>query len=79
MIENALLRQQLIVINRQVKRPLLTNQDRQVSLARTLHPVLETSRFGGSIRHCSSLASGPVSFLLAMEIERQTKRAKNSS
>jgi putative transposase len=27
-VENALLRQQLIVLNRQVKRPLLTQQDR---------------------------------------------------
>ena len=27
-VENALLRQQLIILNRQVKRPLLTNRDR---------------------------------------------------
>jgi hypothetical protein len=27
-VENALLRQQLIVLNRQIKRPLLTNPDR---------------------------------------------------
>lgn len=69
-VENALLRQQLIVLNRQVKRPQLTNPDR-------FHLVLlaHFTKFGtidshDSARYPTALASGVVSLLLAAEVAR---------
>jgi hypothetical protein len=46
-------------------------------LVRSLHSILEASRSGGSTQNGSSLASGPVSFLLAMEIEEKSRKAKD--
>jgi len=40
---NALLRQQLIVLNRQIKRPQLTNSDRFRLVLLSVYDVLETS------------------------------------
>ena len=56
-VENALLRQQLIVLNRQIKRPQLTNSDcfRLVSIA--LYDVLETSLTYRSTGYIVALAS----------------------
>ena len=78
-VENAMLRQQLIVLHRQVKRPHLTQGDRllMILLARmtgtwqqALHIVVPGSkRCILYSRNAIALASGPVPFLLAVQIE----------
>jgi hypothetical protein len=77
-VENALLRQQLIVLNRQVKRPLLTRRDRflLVLLARFSRFWKQTPSHC-SARHTPALASGIVSLLLAIEIKTQAKQAED--
>ena len=74
-VENALLRQQLIVLNRHIKRPQLTNLDRfrLVRVTIALYEVLETSHSHRSARYPFALASGIVSQILAEKIAGQAK------
>ena len=66
-VENALLRQQLMVLNRQGKRPPLTNPDRFRFV------LLETIAAYYSTGHLAALASGTVSSSWAAEVARQGK------
>ena len=78
LIENAMLRQQLIILNRQVKRPLVTKSRSALDgLVCSVYPILETSRSCGPARNGSSLASRPISILLAMEIEEKDTEVKD--
>ena len=73
-VENALLRQQLIILKRQVERPQLTNADR-------IHLVLlaHFTKFWKQTLHIiqpdtpHASASESVSHVLAAEVARQTK------
>lgn len=60
-IETVLLRQQLIVVNRQIKRPQLTNLVRfRLSVPIALYDILETSPIYRSTGYFVALASGIV-------------------
>ena len=79
-VENALLRQQLIVLRRRVKRPQLTRGDRlRLVLFARCTRFWKQGPSHCSTRHTLALASGIVSFLLAIEIKMQTKQAKDST
>jgi hypothetical protein len=68
--ENALLRQQLIILHRQVKRPACTKTDRMllVLLARAGRD-LEASAFYRSARDAPALASAGIQALLEIQVQ----------
>jgi len=74
-VENALLRQQLIVLNRQVKRPRFTHSDRfrLVFISHLTKFWKQALHIIHSARHPFALASGIVSPVLAAEISGQAK------
>ena len=69
-VENALLRQQLIVLHRRTKRIPLTNPDCFRHVSCPLHQILETIASYCSAGYPAALASGTVSLLLATEVAR---------
>ena len=74
LVENALLRQQLIVLNRQVGRPALFNSDRfRWVFLSPLYKIRETIDSYYSAGYTRTLASGTVSFLLAAKVARKAK------
>ena len=71
LVENALLRQQLIVLNRQDKRPQLTNPDRfWLVLLSHFTRFWKPSLHNYSARYTLTLASRIVSLLLETEVAR---------
>ena len=76
--ENALLRQQLIILQRQVKRPVCTKTDRMllVLLAR-IGRHLETSPPHCSARDAAALASSRLQTLLEVQVEVSFSQAEN--
>ena len=71
-IENAMLRQQLIVLNRQVKRPQLNQRDRITpGFTSSLHQILATNPSHRPARHIITLAPRAVSPVLATQVKEE--------
>ncbi len=78
--ENVLLRHQLAILQRQVKKPQLTRQDRFLALGSGQSPyALEGSTPDHPTRHPAALASGRVSLALETEIPAQAGATEDSA
>jgi hypothetical protein len=75
--ENALLRQQLIILKRQVKRPTCTKTDRLllVLLARLVR-TWQQAHITRSTRNIAALASGALSLVLEAEVQGRFSQAQ---
>ncbi len=72
LVENAILRQQLIILDRQVKGPRLTNPEQiRLELSDQVYQFLETSIAHCATRHPAPLAPRTFPDLLAAQIEKQ--------
>ena len=80
MLENALLRQQLIVLQRQTKRPKLTWRDRALlRLAGQQAPCVETGSDHCPAGYPLALASRPVSSRMAAQVQVKAEERQKAS
>jgi hypothetical protein len=78
-LENAVLRQQLIVLQRQVKRPRLTRRDRVLCPRSQQTTKLENGTLDRPIRYAAVLASRSLPTGLEPQVKAQTKERPRTS